>query len=89
METYLLVCPNCKSKDVHCIDNLHVKWGCSSCGYQGDGADFDPEEVEEEPNVDPYKDYAKQNPGRHHPLCQCDICYWDGNYTFLFHPNEY
>lgn len=34
-------CPDCGSGDLAELDNLHCVWQCNTCGYSGDGADFD------------------------------------------------
>ena len=34
-------CPRCGSDNVVEVDNLHCIWACDSCGYQGDGSEFD------------------------------------------------
>lgn len=39
------LCPQCKSRDVHEINNLHCLWKCFGCGFEGDGAEFDFDQV--------------------------------------------
>ena len=36
-------CPECGSTNVREVSNLHMLWQCNDCGYQDDGAEFDPD----------------------------------------------